>query len=396
MIGGCGSQVGLLASLSLLGLIGLFCSLCLLANLVSITVTEEIATSAGVEPVEPGVPDDEMALIRARVERLAGRVESLRAETLIPPTPTPPPPKPVALAHMSGVNLRSGPGETYSRLGRLPKGDSLEIVGRNADGRWWLVVTPDGSFAWVADMAVMTANLDDSIVVVTIPALLSQPSANNAAADGSPGLTTAPAAEPASLSPADPPAPVSRRFVLDTPGYRHLIRGLLLPTVSESFSPDGRALAITERINLYTIPTEGGRRRVLVGAAADGLTLVSGTVWSPDGQYLAFVFDHLGDCDPCRRVGLVRLSDGAIIFLEPPPDSALHKPRWTEDGRLLVTAYLDDPAAGRAFVYDTTGQGRPAEGRYTLSSSHDGQKWFPWQPGRPWQVEGAAPDSYYQ
>jgi hypothetical protein len=401
IVGGCGTQVGLLLTLGSLMVAVIFCGICLLANVFSISLTQRISAIPPVVTGEPASADDELTLIRTRLELLVDRVGSIQAENLIPPSPTPLPPKPLATARESGVNLRSGPAETYTRLGRLAKGDSLEIVGRNADSTWWLVVTAEGAFAWVADMVVATANVDDSLVVVTIPALLVQPGPNVAAAVP-PGAASSPASDlavPASLPLSGTPIPesgVGRRFVLDTLGYKQLIRGLLLPTVSESFSPDGRLLAITEQIKLYTITADGATTRILLENEDEPITLVGDTVWSPDGLYLVFVADQLQDCDPCRRVGLVRLGDGEISFLEPPPDSALHKPRWTQDGRLLVTAYLDDPAQGRAFLYDTSGRDQPAVGSYRLSSSHAGQKWFPWQPGRSWQVDRAErADGYY-
>jgi dipeptidyl aminopeptidase/acylaminoacyl peptidase len=206
------------------------------------------------------------------------------------------------------------------------------------------------------------------------------------------------------ISPAAVPLPVGtptaaasagRRFVQDTLGYKQLIRRLLLPTVSESFSPDGSQIAITEKISLYTITPDGANSRVLL-EDDDKLDLVGGAVWSPDGRYLAFVANRLQNCDPCQTVGLVRLADGALTLLESPPGLGLDTPRWTQEGRLLVNAHAGIPAQGSVYVYDLSGQGQTAAGSYLLSSSHDGQKWFPWQPGKIWQVDPARPvDSYY-
>lgn len=33
---------------------------------------------------------------------------------------------------------------------------------------------------------------------------------------------------------------------------------------------------------------------------------------------------------------------------------------------------------------------------YNLSSSHAGQDWFPWEPGRTWRVGEGRPDSYFE
>jgi hypothetical protein len=247
---------------------------------------------------------------------------------------------------------------------------------------------------------VSSYNVTNNIPVVTIPSLLVQPNSGapgvgtsnlpvpNPAAVGLAAPTILPATGTLSALPAGTPtvaASLSRRFVQDTLGYKQLIRRLLLPTVSESFSPDGTQIAITEKITLYTITTDGSTSQVLL-EDNDQIDIVGSVVWSPDGRYLALVINRLQNCNPCRTVGLVRLSDGTLTLLDPPPDSALDLPRWTQDGQLLVTAYLTEPAQGKVYIYDLSGLGQAAVGSYLLSSSHDGQKWFPWQPGKSWQV----------
>lgn len=408
-IGGCGTQIGLLFSLTALTVILLFCALCALVNVVSLNLTQE--TVAQVPPgtsAEAPLPP-EVGLLREQVDFLVARVQYLRDNPLVIPvaavTPVPPPPRPIAVASQSAVNLRSGPGVHYSRIGRLPLGESLEVVGRNDDSTWWLVATPGGGVAWLSDMVVAAANVDDRVPVVSIPALLVQPVAG--------GSTSAPASFPSTLPSTGPeadsptPAPlivlpsgtptpaanVSRRFVQDTMGYKQQIRRLMLPTVSESFSPRGDRIAITERIRLYTIPPDGTTSRVLL-ADDNMIDLVGGAVWSPDGRYLAFVANQIGGCQPCRIIGLVRMSDGAVSYLQPPPESGLDLPRWTQDGRLLVTAFREQLTDGRVYVYDASGQGKLAAGLYILSSSHDGQKWFPWLPGKIWQVIDGVDDYY--
>jgi hypothetical protein len=340
-----------------------------------------------------------------RVSFLVSRVDAVRSNaSLGPAVPAPPPtlvpPPAVAIAIKSAANLRSGPAESYNRIGQLPVGERLEIVGRNNDNTWWLVASPNGQFAWVSNMAVTTVNVSQALPVVSIPALLTQALGRGSAETVLP-VTGGNSVEGSALAPAPlgtpiPAAEVSRRFVQDTLGYKQLVRRLLLPTVSESFSPDGSQIAVTEKIKLYTITIDGATTRTLVGEDAS-ITLVGGAVWSPDGQYLAFVADRIADCvGPCRTVGLVHMADGTVSFLPAPPDSGLDKPRWTLDGRLLVTSYLAELANGATFVYDPTGQGQAATGSYQLSSSPAGQKWFPWLPGKMWEANGVGgPDGYY-
>ncbi len=408
VIGGCGTQVGLLLGLGMLIMTLLFCGICAFANVVSLGLTQEFVQAVPASSVQASLPPAEIALLQERVDLLTGKLIALRASAPYVPTPTPLPPpplpRPIVIAQAGAVNLRSGPSDNYFRVGRLAKGESLEIVGRNQDSSWWLVVTPEGYFAWVCNNVVATYNLDGNIPVVAIPALLTQPNAGGspvASNDPPPPVATAMAPAsgvlPAAVSlPGLPagtptaPASASRRFVQDTLGYKQLIRRLLLPTVSESFSPDGAQIAITEKVKLYTITADGANSRVLL-EDDDKIDLVGGVVWSPDGQYLAFVAKRLQGCtSSCGTVGLVRLGDGVVTLLKPPPGLNLDLPRWTQDGRILVNAQ------GTVYVYDTSGQSQAATGSYLLSSSHDGQKWFPWQPGKNWPLDPSRPvDSYY-
>jgi len=72
-----------------------------------------------------------------------------------PPTATPAPeptptPIPTAIVTADALNLRSGPGTEYDRMGLVRLGDELKVVGRNEAGDWIAVVAPGGINAWVA------------------------------------------------------------------------------------------------------------------------------------------------------------------------------------------------------------------------------------------------------
>jgi hypothetical protein len=86
-------------------------------------------------------------------------------------------------------------------------------------------------------------------------------------------------------------------------------------------------------------------------------------------------------------VGLLNLAEQSITYLTPPePLLDTDMPRWTQDGRLLINAHPGEPADGVAYIYNIYGESQKAEGIYILSASHEGQKWFPWLPGRIWQA----------
>ncbi|HSN76087.1 MAG TPA: SH3 domain-containing protein, partial [Anaerolineae bacterium] len=78
------------------------------------------------------------------------------------------------------VNLRSGPGTAFSRVGTLRAGQTLPILGKNENASWWQVETA-GAKAWVANSVVRTAGpVNEVAVAQDIP----QPPAQAAAASG--------------------------------------------------------------------------------------------------------------------------------------------------------------------------------------------------------------------
>ncbi|MBN1583601.1 MAG: SH3 domain-containing protein [Anaerolineae bacterium] len=70
------------------------------------------------------------------------------------PTPTPEPTKvetnQTATVTSNVLNLRSGPGTNFARLGQVRQGDALSILGKNDAGTWIKIVTPDGTEAWIS------------------------------------------------------------------------------------------------------------------------------------------------------------------------------------------------------------------------------------------------------
>jgi hypothetical protein len=123
-----------------------------------------------------------------------------------PPTPTleptvePPTPTPQAASftvQSATVNVRSGPGTSYSRIGQLRAGQTYEILGRNDTGDWWQF-SFNGDPAWVAAQMVEASGTDTVEVAANIPAL---PTAVRRA----PQPTAKPAAPPPPQQPAGPP-----------------------------------------------------------------------------------------------------------------------------------------------------------------------------------------------
>ena len=71
----------------------------------------------------------------------------------------------------NGVNVRTGPGEVYPILGIAPFGTQGQIIGRSADGLWWVVALPTGPNAqgWVSAQFVNASNADGVPVIPAPP-----------------------------------------------------------------------------------------------------------------------------------------------------------------------------------------------------------------------------------
>jgi uncharacterized protein YraI len=81
-----------------------------------------------------------------QVENL-GEVPVIRPETDDESTSRGP-----SLTAITVVNIRGGPGTEYDILGTLQLGQQVEVVGRSADGMWWVITVPGttGVQGWVA------------------------------------------------------------------------------------------------------------------------------------------------------------------------------------------------------------------------------------------------------
>jgi hypothetical protein len=406
-LGGCGTQVGLLAAAAVIGGSILFCGMCALTNVVSIAVAYEVANSNN-QAVAEVAANGEVEALQGEINVLVAEVEILRASEAEPPdvpqiiVQSAPSADPFVIAHQDQAYLRGGPGEQYNGLATMSFGDSLEIVGRNPDSSWWLV-SSSGGLAWVSGAEVNAYNLHDDIPVLTIPALLALPGDNPPTGGPPPPVpigtpTPAPRIDPLPAIAGTPTAtvPEGRISVEETVGYKRLWEQLTFPPLSASFSPKGEQIAVVDGIKLYLVAGDGRYGQVLFEDDGEKRP-VGDAVWSPDGNYIAFSVEFKDvNCKSCRSVALINIPESEIFFLETPDDMDSAGPRWTQDGRLLVNVFPGEPADGQTYIYDVSGWGIPASGLYVLSSSHEGQRYLPWHPGRVWQANvSERPDTYY-
>lgn len=104
---------------------------------------------------------------------------TLSVAEAVTPTPTiTPDMTPRVTANASAVNLRLGPGINYDPVGILLAGQSLEIVGRNADASWWQVTTADG-LRWIAASVTVATNIHSGIPVIQTPPTPTSPPPTN-------------------------------------------------------------------------------------------------------------------------------------------------------------------------------------------------------------------------
>lgn len=98
------------------------------------------------------------------------------------------------------VNVRSGPGTAYPRVGQVDAGQSLEVTGRNDDGSWVQINYSDGQ-GWVIVSLIQPEGDVNSVGVVQVDAPPPAPVAQAPA----PAAQAAPS--PAPAAPAAPAGP---------------------------------------------------------------------------------------------------------------------------------------------------------------------------------------------
>jgi heat shock protein HslJ len=114
-----------------------------------------------------------------------------------PPTVVVPTPAPTGatgtITADPGVNVRSGPGTNYPIVGFAPLGATGEIIGRSADGEWWVTPLPSvpGGLGWVSTAWVQATGAEN-VPVIPAPA----PPAPNATPTPLPQPTATPTGAP--------------------------------------------------------------------------------------------------------------------------------------------------------------------------------------------------------
>jgi uncharacterized protein YraI len=66
------------------------------------------------------------------------------------------------------VNIRSGPGTVYSKVGALPLGATASVAGKNAGGSWWYINYASVT-GWVAGSVVTASCIPTTLAIVAAP-----------------------------------------------------------------------------------------------------------------------------------------------------------------------------------------------------------------------------------
>jgi hypothetical protein len=131
--------------------------------------------SASTQPTEEPTSEVADVLPTATVELPPTKAPKPTTEPTQEPQPTPEP-KPVTATTSDVLNIRQGPARTTASLGKLPKGTTVTVVGRNGDGTWLQIQIPEKSdLGWVSAEFVTVDGDVNSLPVVSGDSGASQP-----------------------------------------------------------------------------------------------------------------------------------------------------------------------------------------------------------------------------
>jgi hypothetical protein len=111
--------------------------------------------------------------------------------TAEPPTPTPQVTQVEVTA--ATVNLRSGPGTNYSRVGQASRGQTFAVIARNGNGDWLQIQRPNGNSAWVVNDRRWTQPIGDIMSVAVAQNIPAPPPTAKPAPTQPPAPTNTPA-----------------------------------------------------------------------------------------------------------------------------------------------------------------------------------------------------------
>jgi uncharacterized protein YraI len=244
------------------------------------------------------------------------------------------------------VNVRSGPGTTFTTVASLNQDDVVNLIGKTAAGDWWQVRTASGASGWVfAQLLEPSGDVSSVAVAANIPTPPTAPPAPVAAAEPAP--TQAPVAEA-------PPAPVA-----DGPDF-HLVEKRLWDVHENGGRREGPSVICGEKRELHVYvrdaagnPLNGVQVQALLGARE---ILVTGAQGKGDGK-VEFVLGGGQD------VTVVRDADGREVTADV-AYGLTTDPRGIPFEQFIAGQYCDNVEACDLWA-NPTNQPPPCWGHYS-------------------------------
>jgi CARDB/Bacterial SH3 domain/Bacterial Ig domain len=148
--------------------------------------------------VAPSTATETSTLTVTETPTMPSASATTAASPTLAPSNTPVPPttaapgigqQPTILVTNPTLNIRSGPGVNYQKIGELKQGDTATIIGRNADSSWWVIHRNDGTQGWIINQAAYIQIVGDTS---NVPLAASPPTPVPAPATPVPQQTLAP------------------------------------------------------------------------------------------------------------------------------------------------------------------------------------------------------------
>ncbi|MCL4395625.1 MAG: SH3 domain-containing protein [Chloroflexi bacterium] len=265
--------------------------------------------------------------------------------TAVPPTPIPPSPTPVPpqATTKQQVNVRQGPGTTFTIAGKMPKATTAVILGKNEDASWFQVAFPDAAHpGWVASAFVTVTGTTDQLPVVAVaPPPTVTP--------GGPTPVKTAAATPTEAVP--PPAGTVGFVSFDQAQNAYILKNVNVDS-----------LAISDFHNIGRFPFDIAQS-----------TNDAPFAWAPDGSgRAAYVYGPSG----AQNILRVTYPDGSDKQ-DLDSHQGVSSPTWSPDGKMIAYVGMDNNF-GSQFIYTVPAAGGPR------------QPFFPARQDKPESFRGVA------
>ena len=302
-------------------------------------------------------------------------IPTVGAALVAAPLPTLTSVPPQASVREGALNVRSGPGAGYPRLGQLEAGAAVEITGQNAQGSWWQIAYPTASDGrgWVSAGYVQTSGQVTAKVVEAPP----------------PPPTSVPTSSGKIVF---QETSGGRIFIIgaDGRGLRQLTHGL-----DPALSPDGTQVAFARwevPAGIYLVRVDGTGERLLAPVEK-----AKGLQWSRDGTKIAYTHEGSGGWlfyfdsvkeelikqkDPFWKIAVADVATGQVHDVH--SDNHSFAPSWSSDGWWLVY----DGEQG-LMLTDATGADSKRWQQVTFGVKDMSPEWSPAPSDNPWAARMA-------